>query len=77
MNPYANVDAMLNAAVAALKANRKVEARQLLERVINLDERNEQAWLWLSGCVDSLEDQELCLQNVLDINPNNQKARKG
>lgn len=77
MNPYGNVEAMLNAAVAALKANRKLEARQLLEQVINIDERNEQAWLWLSGCVDSLEDQELCLQNVLDINPNNQKARKG
>jgi tetratricopeptide (TPR) repeat protein len=46
-------------------------------QVIELDERNEQAWLWLSGVVESVEDRRTCLENVLAINPNNANARLG
>ncbi len=68
---------MLNKAIIAAKAGRKVEARQLLEAVLDADERNERAWLWLSGVVDSDEERAICLENVLSINPDNQPARKG
>jgi hypothetical protein len=68
---------MLNRAIAAAKAGRKVEARQLLEAVLDSDERNERAWLWLSGVVDSDEERSICLENVLSINPDNQAARRG
>ena len=68
---------MLNRAIAAAKAGRKTEARQLLEAVLDADERNERAWLWLSGVVDSDEERIICLENVLSINPANQPARKG
>lgn len=73
----ANVDAMVQQAVAAIKASRKAEARQILEQALAIDEYNEQAWLWLSGCVDTLEEQLTCLENVLTVNPNSQKAQKG
>jgi tetratricopeptide (TPR) repeat protein len=46
-------------------------------RVIEVDERNEQAWLWLSGVVDTDEDRLICLENVLMLNPENVRARAG
>jgi hypothetical protein len=72
-----NIEAMLRSAIDAVKANRKAEARLMLERIVQVDQMNEQAWLWLSACVETAEEQAICLENVLDINPNNQKALKG
>jgi tetratricopeptide (TPR) repeat protein len=34
------------------------------------------AWVWLSGLVDSLEDRIIACENVLTINPTNQKVRR-
>lgn len=67
---------LVQKAVAAYKAGRKDEARDLLLQAVDQDETNEQAWLLLSGLVDSPEEQEICLENVLTINPNNEKARQ-
>jgi Tfp pilus assembly protein PilF len=52
-------------------------ARDLLLQVVEADERHEAAWLWLSGAVTDLEDQQVALENVLDINPNNHYAAQG
>jgi tetratricopeptide (TPR) repeat protein len=68
---------LLRHGIAAAKVGRAREARQALLRVTELDERNEQAWLWLSGVVESFEDRRVCLQNVLAINPDNPHARAG
>lgn len=73
----ANVEAMVREGAAALKAGRKDEARALLLKAVELDPYNEDGWLWLSGLVDSVEDQRTCLENVLAINPNNQRAQQG
>ena len=67
----------LQAGINALKAGEREGARKLLMQVINVDERNEQAWLWLSGAVSSKAERRTCLENVLSINPENQLARKG
>lgn len=72
-----DVTATLNQAVVAAKAGRKAEARRLLETLLDADERNEQAWLWLSDVVESDEERIICLKNVLTINPDNEMARKG
>jgi len=71
------VDSLVQQAVTAYKANRKEEARELLLKAVDQDEYNEQAWLWLSAVVDSLDEQKVCLENVISINPNNERARKG
>ena len=73
----ANVEAIVQEGIAAIKAGRKDDARRILVRATELDERNEQAWLWLSACVDTPEEQQICLENVLSINPANQKAQRG
>lgn len=71
------VTKLLQRGIAAAKARRTEEARQALILVTELDDRNEQAWLWLSGVVESLEDRRVCLENVLAINPDNRHAQSG
>jgi tetratricopeptide (TPR) repeat protein len=68
---------LLRRGIAAAKAGRAQEASQALLQVTEMDERNEQAWLWLSGVVESLEDRRVCLENVLAINPENPHAQAG
>lgn len=70
-----DVTTALNQAISAAQAGRREEAHQLLEAVLAMDERNEQAWLWLSSVVDNEEERIICLENVLTINPDNQTAR--
>ena len=73
----ANVDAMVREGIAAFQAGKTLEARTLLLKAVELDQRNEQAWLWLSGLVESEEEKRTCLENVLIINPNNERAKSG
>ncbi len=73
----ANVDAMVREGIRAYRAGNKAEARTLLMKAVELDEFNEQAWLWLSATVESVEEQRTCLENVLIINPNNERAKNG
>jgi tetratricopeptide (TPR) repeat protein len=71
------VDELLREGIAAAKAGQRERARDLLMRVVEQDEENVVAWLWLSGVVDSPEDREVCLENVLALDPANDAARKG
>jgi hypothetical protein len=73
----ANVDGMVREGIAAYRAGRKEEARTLLMRAVEIDQFNEQAWLWLSAVVETPDEQKTCLENVLTINPNNERARQG
>ncbi|MDX1992829.1 MAG: hypothetical protein SF029_10585 [bacterium] len=73
----ANADAMVREAMQAYRSGKKAEARALLEKATEIDQYNEQAWMWLSAVVDSPEDQRTCLENVLYINPNNENAKRG
>jgi tetratricopeptide (TPR) repeat protein len=75
--PDSTTAELLQAGIAAAKAGHKETARQALLRVTELDERNEQAWLWLSGVVESAEDRRVCLENVLAISPGNTYAQAG
>jgi hypothetical protein len=72
-----SVDDLLREGVAAAKAGQHEHARDLLTRVVAQDERNAVAWLWLSGVVESLEDREICMENVLAVEPDNAAARRG
>jgi tetratricopeptide (TPR) repeat protein len=72
-----NADAIVQAGIRAYKAGNKDEARALLLKATDIDQYNEDAWLWLSGLLESPEEQRQCLENVLVINPANERARKG
>lgn len=72
-----DVARLLYQGALAVTEGRKEQARELLMKVLELDEMNEQAWLWLSGAVDEPGDQQIALENVLAINPNNAAAQEG
>ncbi len=71
------VDDLVKRAASACKAGHKKEARELLMQAIQQDDRHEQAWLWMSVVAESLEERQICLENVLTLNPGNEQARKG
>lgn len=70
-------DQFLKIAIQAAKAGEREKAHQLLMKIVEQDEGNETAWLWLSGTVKTKEDRQICLENVLAINPHNEIAKKG
>ncbi len=66
---------LLRRGIEAARAGRKPEARELLMQVVDLDPRNEVAWGWLAGIMESLDDRIIACENVLTINPDNEKVR--
>src|SRR5574341_24636 len=77
MGQGADIDRLYREGVAAIRAGDKAAARERLMEVVRLDRTHEQAWLWLSAAVDTVDDRVVCLENVLTINPNNEAARRG
>jgi tetratricopeptide (TPR) repeat protein len=71
------LNSLLNEGIVAAKSGQAAQARDLLMQVVEADENNESAWLWLSGVVESLEDRRVCLENVLALNPDSVAAQKG
>ncbi len=71
------VERLMREGQAAAKRGDKVMARALLTQLLEHDPHNEKAWMWLSGAVTDLAEQQTCLENVLIINPNNAQALKG
>ena len=68
---------MLYEGALAVYQGQRERGRELLMAVLERDEMNEQAWLWLSGAVEDPGDQIIALENVLAINPANDAAREG
>lgn len=71
-----DINRLLARGVAAAKAGQRAQAYGLLLEVVEVDERNELGWLWLSTVAENLDDQRICLENVLTINPENKLARQ-
>src|ERR1051325_10119992 len=69
--------ANLNEAIRLIRMGQREEGRQMLEEILEADESNEDVWLWLSAVVDNDEDREICLENVLAIDPNHAAAQRG
>jgi hypothetical protein len=67
------IDRLLDA-IELVKADRRSEARHLLRDLIREDNNFEDAWLWMSVAVDSLDQSSICLDNVLRVNPKNTEA---
>lgn len=67
------IDRLMDA-IEAVRADRRGEARLLLRELIREDSDFEDAWLWMSVAVDSLDQAAICLDNVLRVNPRNGAA---
>lgn len=71
------VESLLREGQEAARRGDVMAARSFLSQVVERDPSNEKAWMWLSGVVEDVAEQQICLENVLVINPENTKARKG
>ncbi len=67
------IDRLLDA-IDLVKADRREEASAILRDLIREDNNFEEAWLWMSVAVDSLDQSSLSLENVLRVNPANYEA---
>ena len=61
-------------AVELIEQDQRTEARSILRQLIHEDKTFEDAWLWMSVAVDSMDQSVVCLDHVLRINPGNQYA---
>ena len=67
---------LLRQGIEAARENKRKEAREYFEQVVELDDKSEKGWFWLASVVDSDEERRICLSNVLHINPNNERAKR-
>ncbi len=67
------IDKLIDA-IEFVKLNQHEKARELLRELIRENNDFEDAWLWLSVVVETLDQSSICLDNVLRINPNNAYA---
>lgn len=65
---------LLHGGVAAAKSGEKELARSLFMKVTALDSNNESAWLWLASVSEQANERLEYLQNVLSLNPSNERA---
>lgn len=71
-----NSSDLFRQAVELARSGERDAARDAFLRVVDEDPRHELAWMWLAGLVDSLEDKIIACENVLTVNPSNEKARR-
>jgi len=71
------VEDLLLQGIAAAREKRRGEARRCLQQVLALDPVNEEAWLWLARIATDPRSALSYFSRVLDINPQNQRARDG
>lgn len=67
---------MLQEGIAAFQAGDRTKARELLLEVVRVDPENEQAWYYLAASESNPAQRRQYLEQVLDINPGNAKARE-
>ena len=73
-NESADAGKMFREGVKAAQEGNRAEARNLLLRVTENDSENENAWLWLASISEYPEELSVFLNNVLRINPHNERA---
>ncbi len=68
--------ALLQQAIELARTGDKARARAILEAVIRADEYNEVAWMWMATVVETDGQRREALEIVLEINPENSRARE-
>jgi PAS domain-containing protein len=71
-----DLEQKLQDGIDAARRGDRPAGRRLLEEVIESDPDNELAWIWLASCVNTLTERRDCLERVLQINPDNTRARE-
>ncbi|MDM8527922.1 hypothetical protein QUF58_06855 [Anaerolineales bacterium HSG24] len=63
-------------AIEYIRLGNREEGREVLEEVLEEDENNDEGWLWMSAVVEDDEERQICLENVVAINSDNEVAQR-
>lgn len=66
-----SLNAQLQEAIALAQAGQRVEARRLLEAIVEADPRQETAWMWLATVAGDRDERLRFLRRALALNPSN------
>jgi hypothetical protein len=70
------IQKLVREGVEAARAGDTDKARQIFQDVTDKDINNERAWLWLATVTDDPEEKRIYIENVLHINPDNDRAQQ-
>ena len=68
--------AILHAGIAAARADDKPLARKLVREYLEADPGSEVAWLWLASIAETSGERLACVERVLAINPQSERANE-
>ena len=71
-----DIKKMLQQGVDKAREGDKDGARKIFEQVLEKDDENTTAWLWLYRVVDDINEKRICLTTVLQLDPNNDRAQR-
>lgn len=72
----ADIQKLIQQGVEAARAGNKAKARELFQKATEADMNNERAWLWLATVTDDPQQKRIHIENVLHINPDNERAQQ-
>lgn len=67
---------LMHKGISAAKNGDRAEARNFLTQATELDSLSEEAWMWLASISEYPEELVAFLNNVLTVNPGNERAAK-
>lgn len=72
-----NLENLLQMGINAAKTGNQENARLFLQQVLDADNKNDRAWLWMAYVTDKENeiDRRRYLKTAIRINPNNRAAR--
>ena len=71
-----NLEELMQFGIRAAKDENFDSARLFFQKVLDVDKRNERAWLWMAHVAENDTRRRQCLEAVLRLNPNNLSAHK-
>ncbi len=70
-------DKIFQEAIQAIQNGENQRGKDLLTRLLKQNQTNPEYWLWMSAVVDNSKEQRYCLNQVLQLDPQNKLARRG
>jgi len=70
-------DNLLQEAIEAIRADKFVQAREILTKLLQTDQQNPDYWVWMSAAMETQKERLYCLQAAFRLDPTNASARRG
>lgn len=70
-------ESLLQQAIESIRAGHLAEAREMLTKLLKIDQHNPEYWVWLSAAMETSRERLYCLQTANQLDPTNAAARRG